>query len=52
MEKYANAILITNEEYNELTSPIFEGQTRVDSLGQYKMYWTNNGVMYYTVNTL
>jgi hypothetical protein len=44
--------LITNKEYNQLENPIFQGQTRIDKNGQYRMYWEDNGKFYYTVNTL
>ena len=54
-EQFNAAILITNEEYNEMSETfetIFEGQTRVNKDRQYKIYWTINNQLYYTINNL
>ena len=54
-EQFNAAILITNEEYNEMSETsetIFEGQTRVNKDRQYKMYWTINDKLYVTLNNL
>ena len=54
-EQFNAAILSTNEEYNEMSETsetIFEGQTRVNKDRQYKMYWTINNQLYYTINNL
>ena len=52
MNDLSNAILITNSEYAKLENPIFEGQTKVDKDLNYKMYWSVNGTVYYTINNL
>jgi len=46
------AKLITTKQYCELKNPVFEGQTKTNSNGQYKMYCSDNGLFYYTNNTL
>lgn len=49
---FQNARLITAKEYLELDNPQFEGQTKVDTQGKYRMYWSHHGVLYYTENVL
>lgn len=51
-EQLKEATLITNSQYCELDNPTFEGQTKVNSEGKYKMYWSESGNLYYTENTL
>lgn len=46
------ARLITSDQYLALFSPEFEGQTRQDSDGNYKMYWKSEGLYYYTQNNI
>jgi hypothetical protein len=50
--KLEDCILITNEEYSELDSPKFAGQTRVDTEGWYYMVWECQGKYYKTHNKL
>lgn len=46
------ARLITSDQFLALCSPEFEGQTRQDSDGNYKMYWKSEGLYYYTQNNI
>lgn len=50
-EQFEEATLITNGDYNKLENPTFEGQTRVIN-GQYKMYCSVDGKLYYTINKI
>ncbi len=47
-----DAIKISATEYLKLENPIFEGQTRVNENGEYKMYWRVGDKVYYTENSL
>lgn len=47
-----NAKLITSSEYMNLIDPIFQGQTKTDNNGDYKMYWLSEGQHYVTHNNL
>lgn len=47
-----DAIFITGQQYTELASPEFMGQTRPDPNGNYKMYWKSDSKFYYTQNNL
>ena len=52
-EQFNNAQPITGSEYMNLDNLNFEGQTRADSQGNYKMYWSDNiGKLYVTSNSL
>jgi hypothetical protein len=51
-EEFSQATEITSSDYLKLVNPIFEGQTRVNEEAKYKMYWSSEGKMYYTVNKL
>jgi hypothetical protein len=46
------AVLISGSEYLELQSPEFVGQTKPDAEGNYRMYWRQDGNLYYTANKL
>lgn len=50
-----NAERITNEEYNDLSlkgTLIYEGQSRLDKHGFYKMFWSNGSKIYFTKNKI
>lgn len=47
-----NAIPITGEEYMNLQTPEFVGQTRPDKEFVYHMYWRQDGVIYRTTQNL
>ena len=52
-EQFNNAKSITHKEYMNLNNLKFEGQTGVDSHGNYKMYWSDkSGNLFFTSNTL
>lgn len=51
-KEISEATLISNEQYCKLLSPKFMGQTRLHANKQYKMYWQQDDILYYTVNDL
>lgn len=50
--KLSDCKLITNDEYCNLISPQFIGQSRLDENNMYYMIWESEGVMYKTHNKL
>lgn len=44
--QFNNAIIKDKAHYLTLDNPKFEGQTRADSEGNYKMYFSCNGELY------
>lgn len=44
--QFNNAIIKDKAHYLTLDNPQFEGQTRADSEGNYKMYFSCNGELY------
>lgn len=48
MNTIESALGIDSSEYMLLTEPKFEGQTKADKDGWYKMYWSNKGKFYFT----
>lgn len=52
-EQFNNATFISNTEYLTMDNLTFEGQTRANSDGKYKMYWSDpHGNLYVTHGTL
>lgn len=47
-----SAKFISSKDYMLLRHPKFEGQTRADDNGDYKMYWSVDNAYYYTENNL
>lgn len=45
-EDFKNAPIMDSIHYGTLDNPIFEGQTRVDSNGDYKMYFSSEGQLF------
>lgn len=50
--KLEDCKLISNLEYMDLLDPRFECQTRVNNEGEYYMVFSDNGVLYKTLNKL
>lgn len=45
-QDFNNAVIMDNKHYLTLDNPIFEGQTKVDKNGEYKMYFSHNGELF------
>ena len=45
-QDFNNAIIKDSKHYLTLDNPQFEGQTKVDTEGNYKMYFSCNGELY------
>jgi hypothetical protein len=52
MIKLEDCVEITPEKYLEFPSPVFKGQTTLDSKGYYWMVFESNGVLYKIHNKL
>lgn len=51
-EQFKTATLITYDQYLDMVLT-FEGQTRLDEKGNYKMYWSDKeGKLYVTNNSI
>lgn len=51
-ENAKEAIFASSEDYMTMHDAEFQGQTRIDEEGKYKMYWLYKGLWYYTVQTM
>lgn len=49
-KEFSSAEFITGNQYMDLVNPEFQGQTRPDNKGVYRMYWKVGNKLYYTIN--